>query len=289
MDIIPAEANVTDELLNAGIAFGDLVLTTGQAVAETQNKLNATSASSASALATTTVDVIAVQEKIYDDQGNIENMVTHTRKLPLINFIDPVFYEWTSVRLQGQFYANELVAASSSQRYQSTSKKKSGQGGFFVLLGGGRTTLDISSTTTDFATDSTQDISYGRVRMNAMLRPRADIGVPKPTQVLRGPRLSISEGEISDIMDGSLLTARTMSLLIQYNLRNGNPIENKTISIETDGVSWEYAGVATTDTDGQVEILLRRTFLDEEADTSPVSFVVSARKGMVQNSVTVTF
>ncbi len=289
MDYLSGETNVTDELQKVGIAFGDLVLNTGQAVAEVQNKLNSTSAASASALATTLVDVIAVQEKNFDDQGNIENMVTHTRKLPLINFIDPVFYEWTSVRLQGQFYANEMADASSSHRYRYKKTEKSGQGGFLVFLGGGRTTMDYSSTTTDVSTDSTRDVSYGRVRMNAMQRPRTDIGVPKPIQVLRGPRLSISEGEIIDNVDAGIMTGRTMSLLIQYNLRNGDPIQNKTISIETDGVSWEYAGTNITDIEGQVEIMLRREFLDEEADTAPVSFIVSARKGMVQNSVTVTF
>ena len=60
---IVSDANVSGEISQAGVAFGDLVETTGMAVAETQNRLNTTSADSATALASTQVDVIAVQEK----------------------------------------------------------------------------------------------------------------------------------------------------------------------------------------------------------------------------------
>jgi len=80
-----------------------------------------------------------------------------------------------------------------------------------------------------------------------------------------------------------------MSMIVQYNRRNGSPIAGKAISIETNGVSWSYTGDQETNTSGQTEILLRREFLDEDADTSPMDIIVSARIGMVQNNVTVVF
>ncbi len=293
MPLLTVDANVSNEISTAGIAFGDLVLRTGQAVAETQNKLNATSAASATALANTLVDMIAVQEKVYDDQGNLDHMVTHTRKLPLVNFIDPIFYQWSNVRLQGQFYANELASASSTHTNVRTLSDKSGQGGLFIILGGGRTTVDWTNTTTDTTTQMTSDVSYGRMRMNALLQPRTDVGVPKPAQVLRGPRLAIIEGAITDIHSGGgstgALTARTMSILIQYNRRNGAAIAGKAISIETGGVPWSLVGGGTTNASGQLEILLRREFIDEDADTTPQNFIVTARVGMVTNSTTVLF
>ena len=293
MALLTVDANVSNEISTAGIAFGDLVLRTGQAVAETQNKLNATSSASATALATTLVDVIAVQEKIYDDQGNLDEMVTHTRKLPLVNFIDPVFYQWSSVRLQGQFYADELATASSSYSKVHTSTSKSGQGGLFIILGGGRTTYDWSDVTTQTTATATSDVSYGRMRMNALLQPRTDVGVPKPTQVLRGPRLAIIEGAITDVHDSGngsgALIARTMSVMMQYNRRDGTPIAGKAISIETGGVPWSIVSSAVTNASGQMEILLRREFIDADADTSPQNFVVTGRVGMVTNSTTVLF
>ncbi|HMC17449.1 MAG TPA: hypothetical protein VKI18_17570, partial [Albitalea sp.] len=126
-------ADVADELSRAGMSFGKLVETTGRAVAETQLKLNETGAAMASTLATTLVDVIAVQESIYDDDGNLDDSHTFTRKLPLINFIDPVFYEWSAVRLQGQFSASELVA--SSENKSSSLNISSNIGGVGISFG----------------------------------------------------------------------------------------------------------------------------------------------------------
>lgn len=285
-----AEADVSGELLNAGVAFGDLVQTTGMAVAETQNRLNSTSATSATALATTLVDIIAVQEKIYDDQGNITEMKSHTRQLPLINFIDPVFYQWNYVRLQGQFVAREFATAAESYRNNWTSSSKSGQGGILIVLGGGRTTYDSSRTTTTSTSETTEDISFGRIRMNAMLTPRTDVSVPKPAQVIRGPNIAIVQGEIIDIAGpDAALAGRTMSVLLEYRRRDGTPIAGKNISIDTDGAAWSFVADQQTNADGQVEILLSRTFVDPEADTSPIDVIVTARIGLVQNSTTVTF
>ncbi len=288
---IAQEANVSGELSQAGVAFGDLVENTGMAVAETQNRLNSTSAESATALAQTQVDVIAVQEKIYDDQGNIVEMVSHNRRLPLINFIDPVFYRWNHVRLQGQFIAREFASAATSFRNGWTSKEKSGQGGLLVIFGGGRTTTDFSSSTTETSSETTSDISFGRVRMNALLTPRRDVSIPKPAQVIRGPNLAVIQGEITDLFEspGGPMTGRTMSVMLEYRNRDGNPIDNKLLSIDTDGASWSYVGGDHTNADGQVEILLTRTFVDPEVDTAPTDVIVSARIGLVQNSTTVTF
>ena len=55
---LPGTADVSDELSRAGMSFGKLVEFTGQAVADTQLKLNQTGAAMASVLATTQVDVI---------------------------------------------------------------------------------------------------------------------------------------------------------------------------------------------------------------------------------------
>jgi hypothetical protein len=288
---IVSDANVSGEISQAGVAFGDLVETTGMAVAETQNRLNTTSADSATALASTQVDVIAVQEKIYDDQGNITDMVIHTRKLPLINFIDPVFYKWNYVRLQGQFMAREFASAATSYKNGWTSSNKSGQAGLFVIFGGGRTTTDYSRTTTETSSETTSDISFGRIRMNAMLKPRNDVSVPKPTQVVRGPSLSVVKGEITDLRPDPAgpLTGRTMSVLLEYRRRDGTPIANKLISIDSEGAAWSYVGGNQTNASGQLEILLTRTFIDPAADTTPTDVIISGRIGLVQNSTTVTF
>ena len=70
---------VGQDLTNAGSDFGALLLGIGNAVAATQQKLTETSADTTSALAQTLVDVIAVQETIYDDGGTITGSKSFTQ------------------------------------------------------------------------------------------------------------------------------------------------------------------------------------------------------------------
>jgi len=286
-----ADASVSDEIARAGLGLGELIKTTGLAVAETQNRLNETGANTATALAETLVDVIAVEEKVYLDDGTLDSSASRTldQKLPLITFIDPVFYQWTNVRLQGRFTASEFATDNSVHSDYSYSSKSRSQAGLFLILGGGFNSSQKTSGSQDMTTETYSDYSYGQMRMNTLLQPREDIGIPKPNQAIQGPRLSLIQGEIADVMDGGRISARTMSMIVQYNRRNGSPISGKAISIETNGVSWSYTGDQETNASGQTEILLRREFLDEEADTTPIDIIVSARIGMVQNNVTVVF
>jgi hypothetical protein len=285
------DANVTDEISRAGASFGDLILTTGKAVAETQRKLNETGANTATELANTLVEVIALQERVFDDQGNVIEGKSYVQHLPLVNFIDPVFYQWSQVRLQGLFYAGEFASASSTSSVSASGSANVGIN--FLAVSGGYTG---KSSTSQVNTDRDSDMSYGNIRMNALLEPRADIGVPKPTQIIQGPRLAIIHGAIADVKPAAVLTGRTMAVMIEYHKRDGSPLADKSISIEAPGMQWSYmvlnAPTETpqqTDADGKLEIQLRREFLDEDADTAPKDFVVSARIGILQNNSTVTF
>ena len=287
LDILPFDPAIADEVGRAGVAFGDLVETTGQAVAATQLQLDLNSAATAQALATTQVDVIAARGTTYRDDGSIDSQIDHTMKLPLINFIDPVFYEWSHVRLQGQFYAMEVANAATAHERRYTKQSSTGQAGLLVLFGGGRTATRSSETVIDRGTTEARDTSIGRMRANAMLRPRTDVSVPKPTQVIQGPNIAILQSEFTPDNTGGFLSARHMELIIQYSTREGNPIPGKEFSVDTGGLTWEYTGAHVTDADGNVSITLTRSFVDADADTTPTDFVVTARKGLVSNSITV--
>lgn len=282
-------ADVSDEDARAAVSFGKLVELTGKAVADTQLALNQTGAAMASTLATTQVDVIAVQESIYDDQGGLTDAQSLTRKLPLINFIDPVFYEWTEVRLQGQFFANELVSSAESSSETSNQSLGVANAGLLILLGPGAGGLTGIITRDKSDIDNTRDTSFGSIRASALLTPRRDIGVPKPRQIVRGPSLNILAGAIADVNTGGVLVGRTMSAMIELRKQDGTPIQGKAISVETDGAAWSFTGAGTTDANGQLAILMRRDFLAPGVDTSAVNIVVSARLGLVSNSTTLTF
>ena len=283
-----ADTDVSGQLATSGLAFGDLVKLTGQAVADTQQKLNKTAADSTSALAKTLVDIIAVQEVDYDDDGNVTAAQTFTQQLPLIDVVDPVLYQWTQVRLQGRFTASQFASTSSSSTSTDTSTDSSGQAGLFLIFGGGYNNFQYDDTQTSIDTNFRAESSVGLIRMNAVLEPRHDIGVPKPRQATVGPRISIDAGPITDV--GNPATSRTMEAVVTYTNAQDQPIPNKELSIAAQGVAWAYkGGVSTTDGTGALTIVLTREFVGDDPDRTPVDIVVSVRKGIVSESTTVTF
>jgi hypothetical protein len=285
-----ANTDVSGQLATAGLAFGDLVKLTGQAVADTQQTLNKTAANSTSTLAKTLVDVVAVQEVDYDDSGNVTQSQSFTQNLPLINFVDPVLYMWREVRLQGRFTASQFASTSSTDTTTHTGDDSSAEAGLFIVLGGGYTNFQSDRTSTNLDTNFRIESSVGLMRMNAILEPRHDIGVPKPRQAIVGPRISIEAGPIADVGPQNAPTGRTMEVVIAYEKADGTPIAGKTLSIETPGVGWSYkGGVSQTDGDGLVTAVLSRAFIGDAPDLSPIDVIVSARMGLVGASATMTF
>jgi hypothetical protein len=287
--------DVSGQLSTAGLAFGDLVKLTGQAVADTQTKLNKTGADSTSALAKTLVDVIAVQEIDYDDSGNITDARTFTQQLPLIDFVDPVIYQWSEVRLQGRFSASQFAASASTDTSTDTSSNSSGQAGLFLVFGGGYNNFQFDDTQTHVKSNVAVSDSVGLLRMNAILEPRHDVGVPKPRTAVVGPSIAIEPGQIQDV--GNPATSRTLTVVITYTDATGTPIQGKGLGITTQGVAWAYApggtpdadGNIQTDANGEVTIVLTREFVGDNPDRTPVDVIVAVRKGIVSESSTVTF
>ncbi len=283
-----ANTDVSGQLSTAGMAFGDLVRLTGAAVADTQQKLNKTAADSTSALAKTLVDVIAVQEVDYDDNGTVTGSKTFTSQLPLIDVVDPVLYQWSQVRLQGRFTASQFGATSSTDTSAHSNTDSSGQAGVLLIFGGGYNNFQWDDSQTHVDSNFRVESSVGLMRMNAILEPRHDIGVPKPRQAVVGPQISIDAGPIADV--GNPATSRTMEVVVTYVKADGTPISGKELSIDTQGVGWSYkGGQTTTDGTGALTIVLTRQFVGDTPDRSPVDFVVSVRKGIVGESTTVTF
>ena len=253
-------SNAGKSTTSAGLDFGKMIEGVGNAVAKTQLQLTQTSTDSASALANTLVDVIAVEETIFDDSGNVQSAQSFQQKLPLIDFIDPVFYQWTQVRLQGMFFINEVATASQATTSTFDSKDTSGQHGLLVILGGGQSGVQFSTNDTSLSTKFDQADAVGVARMYAQVNPRSDLGVPKPTTVIQGPSLNIVQGEIIDTpaQDAQPAT-RTLSLLIQLRRIDGSGISGKSISIDTDGTPWSFSDPNQKTTSASGDVGYRRT------------------------------
>lgn len=294
----PVTTDPATSLAEVGSDFGQLLLGVGNAVAATQQKLTENSADTTSKLANTLVDVIAVQQTGYDDNGNIRASIPIKEKMPVITFVSPVYYEFPQVRVQGRFRVDEFAAASSSQTNGSSSGYGVGVGmtlqkrAFSVGVSGG---YSSSSQSTSESSQYDQATAVGQMRMFARIIPREDVGVPKPLRVIVGPSLTIIAADLQDGIEADGTPFRTLSVLIQLRNRNGQPIEGKSISIDTEGIPWTFVpdDADVTNADGNLEILLKRTFPQPPdgappVDTAPKSVIVSAILGAVSNRTTVT-
>lgn len=287
-------ADVSDELGRAGMSFGKLVELTGKAVADTQFKLNQTGAAMASVLATTQVDVIAVQESIYDDEGNLDESKTFTRKLPLINFIDPVFYEWSQVRLQGMFFATEFVSSTETSSLSAAASASASNTGISMFMGAGSNKSSFGLSSGGSNVDTTDQQSYGHIRASALLNPKTDIGVPKPRQLIDAPSLAVQVGP--DVDDASEPGARFKECAILCYKRDGSKQDADKLmplSIEVSGAMWTFnpaapADAGKTTAEGAVPLKLKRVFPvpagQTEPDTTPVEVTVTARLGVVSTT-----
>ncbi|MEA2338477.1 MAG: hypothetical protein QOE82_2484 [Thermoanaerobaculia bacterium] len=304
---VEESSNVGPSLETAGASFGELIKGVGLAAAETQLKLTENSAATTSKLASTLVDVIAVQETQIDDLGNITGSKTHVQRLPLLNFVDPAFYSYPQIKIEGHFVMSSF--ATDTNTNVDTSSSSFGAGFSFSrtpgLFGGtsigGGARATSSSSSSNLATQTSQATAVGRMRMCAQLAPQAGLGVPNPVQVVIGPSLSILEQQITEAEDADHNLTRTMAILIQYRDKDGKPIKGKALSIETDGVLWNFTDDAknvtgdTAPNEGNLSIQLKRIFpapTDPQAppvDKSPRPATLNVRKGLVTNGITVTF
>ena len=319
LDDVPSTA---DSQAQAGAALADVVKQVGMAVADTQKRLNEIAANTATALASTQVDVIAARSKVYDDAGSLTDEYDLTMKLPLVNFIDPVNYEVSRVRIQGMFAASEIR----SQTTTTTQVDGSVSSGVGMILGSPIVGFEAaSSTTTEVGTTFHQDAAYGYVRMNAEILPRNDIGVPRPNRLIHGPNLLLVPQEVQDTHQDDdphgPVTARSVVVKLSYRRRadaenpTGTPIEGQTFAIETPGLLWRFCDAAgleetepkASDSDAvkQARAAMQKTSAAGELyfkvhrefpapanggappDSSQRAFTVAARIGMVQSTVAV--
>lgn len=319
--------NVGDKIDSAGMALGDLVKHVGMSVAATQRKLNESCAVTANALATTTVDIVAVRHTDFNDDGTYaETSGDILMPLPLVNFVDPVNYEMTQVHLQGVFQATELRTGttSSSDSSRSYGGASVHLGGFFsqpslsgglnaaasqVQNGSGTGYGSVSTTSTQYGTASQQVTEFGQVRMNAEMTPRNDIGVPKPRHIIRGPSLILVPQGVATTPPAPTaehpLEERRVLVKVTYLRRPtedkpaGEAIKDASFTVETGGLDWSYCNdhgvvddtetstLTKTNTSGELYFVVRRRFTPGE-DVTPRSIAVSARIGMVSATVPVT-
>lgn len=342
------DADVGNELGEFGMGLGDLIKHVGKAVAETQDQLNKTMVETAKRLAETKVKVVAVRERHYDEDGNVvvdnesPRVTNHHMELPAIALMNSPGYMISDLRMQGEFQASEWKAHTATETdYSATGGRVSlfvgspvaqagsqlmgiagkmgvntlGMDSLTNLGGGGSASFYHNSTNTNVQTDNASDVSYGSMRMNALITPTEGIGVPKPVQVFRGPSIGVLPG---DPQINEARTSSSLDVMVVYQRpatkeeresepeQSHYPIDGKFVIVEIPGCRWSYlAHPEEEDKDlnpkvtgkaGTLHIRLSRDFPLKDPsdpasalDTEQKSFVISARVGMIRTDATVRF
>ena len=111
-----------------------------------------------------------------------------------------------------------------------------------MIFGGGYNNFQFDDSQTKVDSTVTVDDSVGLLRMNAVLEPRHDIGVPKPRQASSGPG-SRSSPARSPTSATRPPPARS-EVVIVYTNSAGTPMQGKGLAITTQGVAWAYVRAA---------------------------------------------
>lgn len=242
--------DASDEMDDAAGTFADLLRGVGQAVAETQSQMNENGVEMALSLVDATVPLIVAEQTIMDENGNLTESKVHLANVPMITYVDPVFQEWTDVRVMGEFRATEFKSRGSVSTTSGGSTVGVGasvKGGTkrrpSLKLGG---SYEVSREKSDLSQRSHTETNRGRMRVAARIQPHAFKGVPAPTFSMRGPRLAISEG--ADSRKTTRLEGQEQEIhylnketIIQFLRRDGTSIQNKRVSLSVDEVSFGWA------------------------------------------------
>jgi hypothetical protein len=293
--VAASESDITDELSKGGPAFGDFVKSVGLAVAEAQTKLDETLTATAKKLSDTLIDVIAVFEQQIDDNGVMVAGNPIVQRLPLINYLMPTAYQWSRVFLQADMNVSEFNGANGFNiqgKSESVSARASASygliGGFGASVSGG---YSNSSYQASGETSFSRDTGAGSLHMEATLEPRADVQLPRPFILQKGPRLKLVSGSRQDIMNTAtppVAVGRKVVITAELKNAQNGALSGKTLEIKVENPSLNYTVAQTdgkTDSNGTLSIEVRREGAAFDPNRAPEPVLVRVWMGLVSQEI----
>ena len=208
--VTSAEANVTNEIADAGPAFGTFLRSIGMAVADTQKALDLSMVQTAEALSKQSVKIAAVFEQVVDDDGQLGDSQVHMADVPLITLVTPNALSFTQVHVTADMEVEEFTNAKGLKIKKNHTDFNLNARAKYSMFGGfgasGGTNLNVTSDGHEENTSDASDKAAGKLHMEATIEPR-EIPIPQPFVVQKGPRLRLVPGERRDLKaDGTPAT-----------------------------------------------------------------------------------
>lgn len=292
----PEPADVSDEVERLGPAFGSFVRAVGLAVAEAQGKLDQTLVTTAKALSDTEIDVIAIYEQQINNDGQMEQGNVVRQKLPLINYLMPTAYQWSRVFLQADMDVQEFNTANGfniKSKASLFSARASASGGLFSGFSASgsvqRTTFGVE---VEGESSFGRDLAAGKMHMEATLEPRADIELPKPLILQKGPQLKVTAGSRRDILSSAnppVTIGREVVLTVELRDRANAPLPNKQIEFRISNplLNYNVSNNGQTDADGKLTITIERLGAAYDAAKPPEAVIVNVWLGLINQQVVI--
>lgn len=289
--VTAAEANVTNEIADAGPAFGTFLSKVGMAVADTQKQLDLSMAEVAEKLSATTVKVASVFEQVITDEGKLGEGVVHMQEVPLVTLVTPTALQFTQVHISADMEVSEFTNAKgltikkSHTDFNANAKAKYSVFGGFGASGG--TNFNTSSDGYSQNNSDASDKAAGKLHMEATIEPRA-IPIPQPFVVQKGPKLTLSLVDRKDLnaggtdeTDPAKVTTRVVTVKAALVNTAGAPMSGKLVVSCDGGYPFTVGNSGTTDAaTGELTITIRRGGITKET-VGLVDTGVRASMGLV--------
>src|ERR1041384_5873370 len=279
-------ADVSQELLDLSPTFGDVLLSIGTGVADSQTELDRGLVDTATQLSNTKIDVITEVIQKLDDNGlpDADNTKLIKNNVSLINFVNPTVHEWKSVALSMDLSVgaldNESGMSFSAKQWKNNAHA---YGLFWGFLGWFDT--DSQPQTQDSTRHSRQEADWatGQVRMDALLGPRRTTKFPIPAQVTIGPTINFSQGSVQETLTGDVVTGRFIDVLINVRKKDGSVNPSVGLEADTDRFAFSWIDTApftgsNTNPQGQAKLRITRD-IPNPTFARPLKVKLSIRLG----------
>jgi hypothetical protein len=289
------EADVSGELADVAPTFGDVLLSIGTGIADSQAALDQGLVTAARHLSETKITLVSEVVQELDENGLPDASQTQLiqNEVSLINFVNPTVHEWKHMALSMDL----SVGATDYERGMTFNRTQRdinahAYGLFWGFLGWFDTDDRTTTTHQDARTDQESDWAQGQVRMDAMLGPRTTGKFPVPAEVAIGPQIYFSHGTVTENVSSGVTTGRSMDLLIRVRKANGDVNPNVNIIIEAPSYNFSFVNDgtylgSTTNADGDIKVQLSRA-IPNARFLRPVRGQVTARLGAVKQNTMIS-
>lgn len=290
-------ASIVDEQEKGGPAFGAFIKSVGLGAAAAQKELDQDLVDTAKKLSETNIDVIAVFEQVLDDDGQLKQGIPHQAKLPLINYLMPTAYQWTRVFLTADMQVSQFNSQNGFNIKSHSDYFSAGISGSASMFGGsisGHAEGGFSNVAASGGFSASQSTAAGQMHMEATLEPRADVRLPKPFVIQKGPRLKLTMQGRTDIMQGGTNPGDPPQKVVGHKLpltahltkadgTTANAGKMLDIRVSEPLIDWSVAS-QSTDAGGDVVVTLTRQGAAYDP-TKILSAIVTVSFGLITETI----